>query len=93
METPEGLPVVEERTLAGYLEQIWANQFNFKRLQEQLREIRAEQPVLSEYILSYVSRISRESKGVTPGDIIVFASQMYKLLKTQAEINKLESSH
>jgi len=92
MHTSEGLPVVKENTLAGYLEQIRANKFNYKTLQEQLREIQAEQPVLSEYILSYVSRISRESKKVTPGDIIVFASQVYKLLKTQAEINKLESS-
>ena len=86
MRTPEGIPIVEEGTLEEYLSQVRTGvHADPKMYRDQWMEMVREQPHLSGFI-----QLASQEPPQSPTEVLLFASQVYGLLKRQAQIDHLE---
>ena len=86
MRTPEGIPIVEGKTLEEYLSQVRTRVHGSPEMyMRQWQEMVREQPHLCEYI----GRVAQDPPQ-GPTEVLLFASQMYNLLKRQAQIDQLK---
>lgn len=86
--TPEGLPVLEKSTLEAYWAQVRTEKISTEDYAEELERFEKEQP----HLASYIKAIA-QIPPFTPTQIELFGSQLYTLLRRQAEIDKLNEAY
>ena len=86
MRTPEGMPIVEEATIDSYMNRVKSGgHINYKRMYEEMLQ---EQPALEDFIKLIVQH-PVSSPDVYPTYAKLMLSQLYGLLKAQAQIDNL----